>query len=56
MARRNYVLREMSENGYIDEATLASAQAEELRTVQRGDYEPFRSALPPAKNSLSPAA
>ncbi len=47
VSRRNYVLREMSENGYIDEAALAAALAEELRTVQRGDYEPFRSALPP---------
>ena len=40
--RRNYVLREMWQNGYIDEATFNSEAAQELRTVQRGDYERFR--------------
>ncbi len=45
--RRNYVLREMFENGYIDRETLESARAQPLKTVQNGDYEPFRAQLPP---------
>ncbi|SMY07901.1 penicillin-binding protein 1A [Flavimaricola marinus] len=45
--RRNYVLREMFENGYIDRATMEADQAAPLRTVQNGDYESFRSTLPP---------
>ncbi|WP_145104137.1 penicillin-binding protein 1A [Cereibacter sediminicola] len=45
--RRNYVLREMFENGYIDEATLTSSLNEPLRSVQNGDYPAFREALPP---------
>ena len=47
IARRNFVLREMWENGYIDEATYQDAIAQPLRTVQSGDYESFRSELPP---------
>ncbi|WP_368373033.1 penicillin-binding protein 1A [Rubellimicrobium arenae] len=45
--RRNYVLRRMFEDGYIDEPTLKSEQAAPLRTVQSGDYPSFRSSLPP---------
>ncbi len=45
--RRNFVLREMYENGYIDEATYKSESAEPLRTVQNGDYPSFQHALPP---------
>jgi penicillin-binding protein 1A len=45
--RRNYVLREMWQNGYIDEATYQSEKALPLRTVQNGDYEAFRESLPP---------
>ena len=45
--RRNYVLREMHENGYIDRETMEQARSEPLRTVQGGDYDPFRSVLPP---------
>jgi penicillin-binding protein 1A len=44
---RNNTLREMYENGYIDQATHEAAAAEPLRTVQNGDYEPFKSSLPP---------
>jgi penicillin-binding protein 1A len=44
--RRNYVLREMWQNGYIDEATYKAEAAQELRTVQRGDYERFRDTMP----------
>ncbi len=45
--RRNYVLREMFENGYISEAEMTEAQAAPLETVQGGHIEPFRAALPP---------
>ncbi|AOZ69719.1 penicillin-binding protein [Rhodobacter xanthinilyticus] len=45
--RRNYVLRRMYEDGYIDQPTMEAAQASELKTVQRGDYAPFRDQLPP---------
>ncbi|MBL4812616.1 MAG: PBP1A family penicillin-binding protein [Rhodobacteraceae bacterium] len=45
--RRNYVLREMFENGYVDEATYQSEREAPLRTVQNGDFESFRSELPP---------
>ena len=44
---RNNTLREMFENGYIDRATYDTAAAEPLRTVQNGDYPPFKSSLPP---------
>ncbi|MAC76873.1 MAG: penicillin-binding protein [Rhodobacteraceae bacterium] len=47
IARRNYVLREMRDNGYITEAEADSAIAAPLRTVQTGDIDGFRSALPP---------
>jgi penicillin-binding protein 1A len=47
VARRNYVLGRMHEDGYIDSATMQAARAEPLRTVQSGDYESFRSTLPP---------
>jgi penicillin-binding protein 1A len=45
--RRNYVLREMWQNGYIDQATYEANAAEPLRSVQNGDYAGFRAALPP---------
>ncbi|WP_309665461.1 PBP1A family penicillin-binding protein [Tabrizicola sp.] len=45
--RRNYVLREMWQNGYIDEATYRSEKEQPLRSVQNGDFEAFREALPP---------
>ncbi|PZX52993.1 penicillin-binding protein 1A [Cereibacter changlensis] len=45
--RRNYVLREMFDNGYIDEPTLQTALNQPLRSVQNGDYPAFRQALPP---------
>ncbi|WP_431299787.1 penicillin-binding protein 1A [Tabrizicola sp. BL-A-41-H6] len=45
--RRNYVLREMWQNGYIDEATYLSEKEQPLRSVQNGDFEAFREALPP---------
>ena len=45
--RRNYVLRRMFEDGRIDEATMKAEQEQPLRTVQNGDYAPFREQLPP---------
>ncbi|MFN3970561.1 MAG: penicillin-binding protein 1A [Gemmobacter sp.] len=45
--RRNYVLREMFENGYIDRATMEAGIAEPLRSVQNGDFPAFRETLPP---------
>jgi penicillin-binding protein 1A len=47
LARRNFVLKEMYENGYIDKETYDVEVAMPLRSVQNGDYEPFRAALPP---------
>ncbi|WP_170414170.1 penicillin-binding protein 1A [Ruegeria atlantica] len=47
LARRNYVLREMQQNGYIDQATYEVEVEQPLRSVQNGDFESFRTALPP---------
>ncbi len=44
--RRNYVLREMWQNGFIDEATYEAEAKLPLRSVQNGDYPSFRRALP----------
>jgi len=45
--RRDYVLREMWQNGYIDEATYKSESALPLKSVQNGDYPSFQKQLPP---------
>jgi penicillin-binding protein 1A len=45
--RRNYVLREMLQNGYLDQATYDTERAKPLLTVQNGDYPPFKASLPP---------
>ena len=45
--RRNYVLREMWQNGYIDEATYRAEAALPLRSVQNGDFPAFSEKLPP---------
>ncbi len=47
LARRNYVLREMEDNGYLTEAEFQTELAMPLRSVQAGDFETFRAALPP---------
>ncbi|MEX0365352.1 MAG: penicillin-binding protein 1A [Ruegeria sp.] len=47
MARRNFVLKEMMENGYIDTATYETEVAMPLRSVQNGDFESFKAELPP---------
>ena len=45
--RRNYVLKEMLQNGYIDKAAYDSAITAPLKTVQNGDYPSFKGGLPP---------
>jgi len=47
VARRNYVLREMMQNGYISDAIYESEKQQPLKTVMNGDYESFRRELPP---------
>lgn len=47
LKRRNYVLREMKENGFITQAQYEAEAAMPLRSVQNGDFESFRTALPP---------
>ncbi|MEM6481720.1 MAG: PBP1A family penicillin-binding protein, partial [Pseudomonadota bacterium] len=47
LARRNFVLREMYENGYLDAKTLTTELNAPLRSVQNGDFEPFSAQLPP---------
>ena len=45
--RRNYVLHEMHDNGYLDDAAYEAARNAPLLTVQDGDFEPFSASLPP---------
>ena len=47
VARRNYVLNEMLQNGFIDQAQHDEAKAAPLLTVQGGDFEAYRDSLPP---------
>ncbi|MFX0541042.1 penicillin-binding protein 1A [Roseovarius sp. S4756] len=47
LARRDYVLREMQQNGYISKAVYEEEVAQPLRSVQNGDFEPFSADLPP---------
>ena len=44
---RNFVLREMNENGYLDDETYEEAKNSDLITVQSGDIVSARNALPP---------
>jgi len=44
--RRNYVLREMMQNGYIAQAVYEAEKALPLKTVMAGDIESYRDALP----------
>ncbi|MEY8098401.1 penicillin-binding protein 1A [Falsihalocynthiibacter sp. S25ZX9] len=46
MIRRDYVLKEMHENGYLDDAEYEIAVSQPLRTVQSGDFDSFKSTLP----------
>lgn len=45
--RRNYVIGQMRENGYITEAEAQAASAEDLVTVQGGGLPSARVAMPP---------
>ena len=45
--RRNFVLGEMYQNGYLDKAAYEKAVAAPLKTVQGGDYPSFKGSLPP---------
>ena len=47
LARRNFVLKEMFENGYLDRETYEYEVAQPLRSVQNGDFDSFRTVLPP---------
>lgn len=45
--RRDFVLKEMRENGYIRAAVYQEEVAKPLRSVQNGDFESFKTVLPP---------
>ncbi len=47
LSRRNFVLREMKENGYITEAVYEQERDAPLRSVQNGDFDSFKADLPP---------
>ncbi|HCP81674.1 MAG TPA: penicillin-binding protein [Octadecabacter sp.] len=47
LERRDFILEEMFENGYINENELAVALADPIRTVQNGDFPSARSERPP---------
>jgi penicillin-binding protein 1A len=47
IARRNFVLREMMENGYITKEQADQARASDLLTVQSGDLVSLRNNRPP---------
>ena len=47
IARRNYVLKEMFQNGYLTKPAYEEARDAPLLTVQSGDFESFRKELPP---------
>ncbi|ASM72058.1 MULTISPECIES: penicillin-binding protein 1A [Roseobacteraceae] len=47
LARRNYVLKEMHDNGYLTQAVYDSERGQPLRSVQNGDFESFKEELPP---------
>lgn len=45
--RRNFVLKEMYENGYISRSVYDTERQMPLRSVQNGDFEPYQRSLPP---------
>lgn len=45
--RRNFVINEMVENGYISEQEGIDARQSQLKTVMSGDFASFRSTMPP---------
>ncbi|MBN8194661.1 transglycosylase domain-containing protein, partial [Bacillus sp. NTK074B] len=44
--RRNWVLGQMADNGYITREEAEAARARPLQTVQGGDIDAFRQSLP----------
>ncbi len=44
--RRNFILKEMYENGYLDEAAYLSERESPIRSVQGDDFESFRASMP----------
>jgi len=46
ITRRNFVLREMWQNGYLEDAAFEEARVSPLLTVQAGDREAFSASLP----------
>ncbi|WP_372891279.1 penicillin-binding protein 1A [Rhodosalinus sp.] len=47
LARRDYVLEQMYENGYLDREAYRREREAPLRTVMAGDFDSFRAQLPP---------
>ena len=47
IVRRNFVLKEMRENGFLSNTAYEFARRQPLLTVQNGDFSSFRSGLPP---------
>jgi penicillin-binding protein 1A len=47
ISRRNYVLVQMAQNGYITDDQSKEAQKQPLRTVQSGEYVSLRASRPP---------
>jgi penicillin-binding protein 1A len=45
--RRNFVLKEMFENGYLTEEVMLAEINEPVRSVQNGDFPDWRQTLPP---------
>ena len=45
--RRNFVLREMYQNGHISREVMQAEMAEPVRSVQNGDFAPWSESLPP---------
>ncbi len=45
--RRNFVLREMQENGYISRTVYEAERAKPLLSVQNGDFDSFKASMPP---------
>ncbi len=46
LERRNYVIREMWQNGYLNETDYRNEIQQPLKSVQNGDFPSFKSALP----------
>ncbi len=46
LTRRNFVLREMYENGYLTQAEYETAREKPIKSVQTGDYPSYRESLP----------